>query len=159
MTSPLTPGLGIWLVSQQAPGAGVVLPSAYSATQAPISAPVTPAQGCAVPTGCISVALTNVAGANRYNLVGNPFPFAVDWSLVRVRIDGAVATLTPSAALAAGYASNVISIWNGSRYAVYNDVSPIGNIPSFGAIWTVALSGGAGHTVELLIPNQATTHP
>lgn len=115
--------------------------------------------GLRVAAGCISIALRNVAGANRHNLVGNPFPFAVDWSLVRVRIDGAVATLTPSAALAAGYASNVISIWNGSRYAVYNDVSPIGNIPSFGAIWTVALSGGAGHTVELLIPNQATTHP
>lgn len=44
--------------------------------------------GLRVAAGCISIALTNVAGANRYNLVGNPFPFAVDWSLVRVRIDG-----------------------------------------------------------------------
>lgn len=112
--------------------------------------------------------MTAVSGTSRYNLLGNPFPWGVDWSQAHVRIDGSSTAYTPSQAAglaASGNASpavlaNTFWTWNGTGYDVYSDTAPnIGNLPYMGSFRVQALAGGAGHTVELLAPKDATTLP
>ncbi len=42
--------------------------------------PVTRGSGCTSVLGCAAIRVTTVTGGNRYNLVGNPFAYAVDWT-------------------------------------------------------------------------------
>lgn len=73
---------GHWLKSFAAPPGGDNLEITGTATPAPVSA----ADGCANTLGCQAITVTTVAGQDRYNLVGNPFPYNVDWTKVRVRL-------------------------------------------------------------------------
>ena len=160
LTDTLQRGTGYWIKSFQAPALNRLAIAGVNPTVTPITAPVTQAQGCASANGCFAISVTAVAGQSRYNLLGNPFPWAVDWSQARVRVDGSASTYTPSQAAAANVLAATFWTWNGTSYDVYSDTAPnIGNLPYFGSFWVQALAGGAGHTVELLVPKLATTRP
>ena len=160
LTDTLQRGTGYWIKSFDAPASNRLLIAGVNPTVTPITAPVTQAQGCASANGCFAIPVTAAAGQSRYNLLGNPFPWAVDWSQARVRVDGSASTYTPSQAAAANVLAATFWTWNGTSYDVYSDVAPnIGNLPYFGSFWVQALAGGAGHTVELLVPKLATTRP
>jgi hypothetical protein len=164
----LAVGTGYWIKSYQAPAGGML-----SVTGSATPAPVTQGQGCAVAAGCRALTVTTVSGDNRYNLVGNPFPYAIDWSKVRVRVNGANTTYTPcqAAGLAVGdgcsgtpaapaVISNTVNIWNGTTYVAFTDLAPNqGNLQYFKSFWVNVLPGAAGQTVELLIPAEQTTLP
>jgi hypothetical protein len=141
----LTIPSGYWIKSFQAPTGGQL-----ALVGAATTAPVTQAQGCAVATGCRSIFLVPslTSGASLQNLVGNPFPYAIDWSKVRIRIDDSSTTFTPSQAAnvatgadAAGNVnppviSNVVNIWNGTAYVPFSDVAPTqGNLQYFKSFW------------------------
>ncbi|MFO1134963.1 MAG: hypothetical protein U1E30_07250 [Rhodoblastus sp.] len=160
LTDTLQRGIGYWIKSFQAPALNKLVIAGVNPAATPITAPVTQAQGCASANGCFAISVTAVAGQSRYNLLGNPFPWAVDWSQARVRVDGSASTYTPSQAAAANVLAATFWTWNGTSYDVYSDTAPnIGNLPYFGSFWVQALAGGAGHTVELLVPKLATTRP
>ncbi|MFO1135425.1 MAG: hypothetical protein U1E30_09605 [Rhodoblastus sp.] len=160
LTDTLDRGTGYWIKSYETPYLNKLVVPGVNQTVTPITAPVTQAQGCASANGCFAISVTAVAGQSRYNLLGNPFPWAVDWSQARVRVDGSASTYTPSQAAAANVLAATFWTWNGTSYDVYSDTAPnIGNLPYFGSFWVQALAGGAGHTVELLVPKLATTLP
>ena len=153
-TDLLSVGKGYLIKSYQAPTVGKLQ---MDGTNTP--ATVTQLQGCYSINGCKAITVTNYkAGANRYNLVGNPFAFPIDWSKVRIRVDGSALTLTPSAANTAGYINNTVNIWDGTTYTSFNDVSPTqGNLQYFKSFWVNVLPGAFGHTIELLIPAEQST--
>ncbi len=140
---------GYWLKS----GTAAVNNQLTVAGTGPVAPNVTQANGCAVTSSCKAVTVTTVNGNNRYNLVGNPFPYAVNWSNVRIRVGGAGGTIyTPSQAQAADILSNQIWIWNGSAYQTWDDTVQPGNLQYFKSFWVNVLPGAFGLTVELLIP-------
>ena len=152
---PLTVGAGYWLKSYQAPTNGIL-----TMNGAATPTDTTQAQGCYSANGCKAITVTTVTGNNRYNLVGNPFPYAIDWTKVRIRVDGSSSTLTPSAANTAGYIDNTVNIWNGTGYDTFTDVAPYPSTPNlqyFKSFWINVLPGAFGHTIELLIPAEQST--
>ena len=152
---PLTVGAGYWLKSYQAPMNGTL-----TMNGAATPTDTTQAQGCYSANGCKAITVTTVTGNNRYNLVGNPFPYAIDWTKVRIRVDGSSSTLTPSAANTAGYIDNTVNIWNGTGYDTFTDVAPYPSTPNlqyFKSFWINVLPGAFGHTIELLIPAEQST--
>ena len=164
----LSVGTGYWIKSYQAPTNGLL---SMDGTATPTD--VSQAEGCYSVNGCKAITVTTYkATYNRYNLVGNPFPYAIDWTKVRVRVDGSPTTYTP--AQAAGVAvgdplnratpviSNVVNIWNATStgYDVFTDVAPYPSTPNlqyFKSFWVNVLPGAFGHTVELLIPAEQST--
>ena len=161
----LVPGTGYWFKSFQKARQGTLT------TNCPDTAPaasVTLADGCASANGCFAITLTSVAGADRYNLVGNPMPYGVDWSQVRVRIDGSSTTYTPTQAAmldtsgnaAIAVISNTIYSWNGTAYDAYTDSGVTsGKLPYFSSFWVRVMHDASGHTVELLVPALVTSSP
>ena len=130
----LSVGTGYWIKSYQAPTNGLL---SMDGTATPTD--VSQAEGCYSVNGCKAITVTTYkATYNRYNLVGNPFPYAIDWTKVRVRVDGSPTTYTP--AQAAGVAvgdplnratpviSNVVNIWNATSVIIH---SPIRISPTF----------------------------
>ena len=151
----LNVGTGYWLKSYQAPTKGIL-----TMNGAATPTDTTQAQGCYSANGCKAITVTTVTGNNRYNLVGNPFPYAIDWTKVRIRVDGSSSTLTPSAANTAGYIDNTVNIWNGTGYDTFTDVAPYPSTPNlqyFKSFWINVLPKAFGHTVELLIPAEQST--
>lgn len=171
-TDTLTNGIGYWIKSFAAPVGDGNLEVTGTAT------PVTTGDGCASANGCKAIAVTTVSGADRFNLVGNPFPYNVDWAQVRVRVKNSggttIGTYTPSQAAgvatgddAAGDAnpavmSNTIWIYSGTQYESWSDVSlpNPGNLKYFQSFWVKVYAAVAanGYTVELLIPAEQSTH-
>ena len=155
----LSTGIGYWLKSYQAPTNGTLT---MEGTATPTD--VTQAQGCYSANGCKAITVTayTTVGSNRYNLVGNPFPYNVEWSKVRIRVDGSASTLTPTQANTANIVSNTVNIWNdtGTGYNSFTDVTPspaTPNLQYFKSFWVNVLPGAVGHTVELLIPAEQST--
>ena len=148
----LSAGTGYFIKSYQAPTGGQVT---ITGTATVID--VTEAQGCAVSAGCKAVPVSTTA-PSRYSLLGNPFPYAVDWAQVRVQVGGTI--YTPSEAETARYLSATIWIWDGTQYVTKDDSTPgmIGNLLYFKSFWVELLSGGQDQTIRLLIPAAATTH-
>ena len=159
----LSVGTGYWIKSYQAPSNGLL---AMEGTAT--STDVTQAQGCYSANGCKAITVTTYkATYNRYNLVGNPFPYAIDWTKVRIRVDGSEMTYTPAQAagvvegdplnLDTAVISNVVNIWNATStgYDAFTDIAPYPSTPNlqyFKSFWVNVLPGAFGHTVELLIP-------
>lgn len=169
-TDPLGTGTGYWFKSYQP-----TLDGPLKMTGTATTAPVTQEEGCASADGCVAVTVsTPSASTNRYNLVGNPFPYDVDWSQVRVRIDSGTTTYTPCQAAKVSQTSctgsdsnphpavisNVISIWDpASGYVTYDDITTgmEGKLLYFTSFWVNVLPGAYGKTVELLIPRLPAT--
>ena len=165
----LSNGTGYWIKSFSNPAGGANLTVTGDAPGVVFSGE------CAVDDGCKAIAVTTVSGADRFNLVGNPFPYDVDWAQVRVRLtasDGetVIGTYTPSQAAgvaASGNAnppvmSNAIWIYSGTQYETWTDVSVpnSGNLKYFQSFWVKVYAAVAAnnYTVELLIPAKASTH-
>jgi len=143
-------GYGLWLKSGTAPERNRVTvtdgtPWAVSTTET----------GCQSANGCVVHPVETVTGDNRYNLASNPFPYPVDWSKVRVRVNGTV--FTPTQAQSNGYMSKQIWIWNGANYDTCADDAPPCNLKYFQSFWVNVLPLGASQTIELLIPAEAST--
>ncbi|MCC7280434.1 MAG: DUF1566 domain-containing protein [Chromatiaceae bacterium] len=156
-TTTLATGTGYWLKSLSAPVDGKL-------TVVGTATPVTDTStDCASANGCAVVTVQTVSDSNRYNLIGNPFPYAVDWSKVRVRVGG-TAIYTPSQASGVGdgkanpaVMANQIWIWNGNGYVTWDDVTNPGNLKYFQSFWINVLPGAADQTIELLIPAEEST--
>lgn len=171
-TANLTEGGGYWLKSLSAAANSKITAAGTGPVAPDVSAP-----DCASANGCKAIALTTVSGQNRYNLVGNPFPYAIDWSKVRVRVGGSGGTVYspcqafgvlsgdctgPAASVAhPPVIDNAINIWECTPtcdYHVYSDLSPDkGNLKYFMSFWVNVLPGAFEQTVELLIPAEAST--
>ncbi len=152
----LSVGPGYWLKSLDAPAGGGNLVVTGTATP---TDPTIPSAHCAVAAGCTAIDL--VVAANRYNMVGNPFPYNVDWAQVRIQVDGDTGTsLTPSEAQTADYLDKRIWIWDGTSYYTFDDITPamVGNLQYAQSFWVKVLPGAVGHTLRLLIPAAASTH-
>jgi hypothetical protein len=149
----VAPGTGYWLKSYSNPTNGFIV---VNGSATPVSTGYT---GCASTNGCYAIPLTSTASASGLmNLVGNPLPYNVDWVNVRQLVDGNTA-YTPSGAETAGYMSKSFSIWNGTAYATYDDVTPgmTGALQVFQSLWVKTLSGSNNHTLQLLIPAAPST--
>ncbi|MBK1644078.1 hypothetical protein CKO25_05310 [Thiocapsa imhoffii] len=154
-TEALVPGAGYWFKSYIQPWN-----DRLEVTGTPT--PVAEGQGCTSPNGCVAVPVQTVPGQNRYNLVGNPFPYPIDWAKVRVRVGGSSGAIyTPSQAAGLGddaanppVLSNQIWLWNGNSYDTYADATPgmEGQLRYFTSFWVNVLPGAHNQTVELLIP-------
>jgi len=142
-------GVGLWLKSGTAPVGNQV--TVTSGTPWPVTSPT----GCQSANGCVVHPIETVSGGNRYNLVGNPLPYPVDWSKVRVKVGATV--YTPTQAEAANIIQKQIWIWNGTNYDTCADDAPPCNLKYFQSFWVNVLPGAAGQTVELLIPAEAST--
>jgi hypothetical protein len=164
----LTTAGGYWLKSLSAAANNKIT----AAGTGPVVPDTTEAQGCLTGNVCKAITVTTVTGQNRFNLVGNPFAYAIDWSKVRVRIDGSSTTYTPCQAAGLGPAdgcagtpaptaviSNVINIWNdtNSDYDTFSDLDGSGNLKYFKSFWVNVLPAASGKTVELLIPALKST--
>lgn len=108
---------------------------------------------------CHVIDLTPSSGTDIWQLVGHPFPYAVNWADVRVAVDGGSGwtVYTPSAAQTAGYVNKAYHTWNGSSYQTYDDSTPgsLGVLQPQEAIWLRILSGSSGlgaGNFKLLIP-------
>lgn len=170
-STPLQVGVGYWIKSLSSPVNNRLTVNG-STTPTDVAWP-----DCASANGCKAIALTTVSGQNRYNLVGNPFPYAIDWSKVRVRVGGSGGTVYspcqafgvlsgdctgPAASVAhPPVIDNAINIWECTPtcdYHVYSDLSPDkGNLKYFMSFWVNVLPGAFEQTVELLIPAEAST--
>ncbi len=147
----LEPGIGNWNYSLNA---GIL---DLSGTATPVIA------DCSIYglTGaCFAIDLViPPAGQNRWNMVGHPLPYTVDWADVRIAtFDGLFWTAnSPSAAETKGFASKTYYSWNGSSYDPYDDSTPgsLGTLQPQDAIWVRSLSGSSildAGDLKLLIP-------
>ncbi|MCI5115379.1 MAG: hypothetical protein D3921_12865 [Candidatus Electrothrix sp. AW1] len=111
---------------------------------------------------CFDIDLTiPPTGQNRWNIVGHPFRYPVNWADVQVAVssDGG-ATWTayaPSAAESAGYVSKIYYRWNGNAYESYDDSTPgsLGVLQPQESVWVRSLgsySGPVPQKLKLLIP-------
>ncbi|MEK8095467.1 hypothetical protein WOC76_23695 [Methylocystis sp. IM3] len=142
-------GAGYWIKSFSAPLNGKLTVAGAAA------APTTGVSGCQSLVGCVVVAVGSTTAGSR--MLGNPFGYDIPWSQVRIRVGGASGTVyTPTAADAAGYVSKQIWIWNGSSYDTWDDATTPGNLKYSQSFFMKVLTGGAGQTIELLIPVNST---
>jgi len=150
-TSPLALGAGYWIKSLQAPVGGQLT---VAGSDTPVATGVA---GCQSATGCFIAPVYLSGQPLGTKLIGNPFPYEVDWSQVRVRVNG-LDTLTPSEAQDANLLSNQLWVWNGTGYDTWSDRVPNqGSLPYFKAFWVKVLPGGTGQTIELLIPAEISS--
>ena len=149
-SSTLANGAGYWLKSSAAPVNGKLNVAGAAAT---ITTGIT---GCQALSGCVVLSVNTTAAGTR--MLGNPFGYDVAWSQVRIRVGGSSGTIyTPSAALAAGYLSKQIWIWNGSSYDTWDDTVTPGNLKYSQGFFVRVLAGGVGQTIDLLVPAASST--
>ncbi len=152
--APLTLGAGNWVYSTAA--ATLALDGAAT--------PTTDCTAYGSSGQCFDIDLAIApSGQNHWNMVGQPFPYTVNWADVKVAVssDGGVTwtAYTPSAAETAGYASKTFHRWTGSAYEPKDDSTPgsIGILQPQEAVWLRSLgsySGPAPQKLKLLIPAQ-----
>lgn len=148
-TSTLSSGAGYWIKSFDAPVNGKLV----------VEGAATPVQmgvvGCQSVQGCaiVSVPIGTVAGTR---MLGNPFPYPVDWSKVRVRVGSTI--YTPNEAFANNILDKQIWIWNGASYDTWDDSTDPGNLQYFKSFFIKVLAtSGIGQTIDLLIPAESST--
>ena len=149
-TASLAPAAGYWFKSLTAPIDGTLT---IAGTATVVETDVT---GCTSANGCVVIPVATGTAAAR--LIGNPFPYDVDWSKVRVRVNGTV--YTPGNAFNNGYLDKQIWIWNGNNtYDTWDDATEPGNLQYFKSFFIKVLPGGSGQSIELLIPAEVSTIP
>jgi hypothetical protein len=148
-SSTLANGAGYWLKSSAAPVNGTLNVVGAAAT---LSTGLT---GCQSLAGCVVLSVNTTAAGTR--MLGNPFPYDVAWSQVRIRVGGAIYTPSAAAALSANFLSNQIWIWNGSSYDTWDDTVTPGNLKYSQGFFIRVLAGGVGQTIDLLVPAASST--
>ncbi len=148
---PLALGIGNWVYST----------AAATLDLDGTAAPTINCTAYGLPGQCVAVDLViPPAGANRWNMVGHPFPYTVNWADVRVAVyNGSTWTArTPSEAETAGYVSKNMHRWTGSGYNSFDDSGTPGMsgiLKPHEAVWVRSLPGAAGLSgLKLLIPAQ-----
>lgn len=148
---PVTQGEGIFLFSLDAG----LLDTSGTATSLVNSV------DCPSPDGnCFEIPLVKPADdlSERYNMLGHPLPYPVNWANFRLRVDGDPdSPLTPSEAQAKGFMMKETYKYSGSAYVPFDDVTPgydHGALGSFDGFWVGMLdnSFNAGD-MTLLVPN------
>jgi outer membrane protein assembly factor BamB len=105
------------------------------------------------------------SGEHRWNMLGHPFPHAVDWADVKVLVSSSAVSpgspwtvYSPSEAETAGYISKTYHTWNGSSYDSYDDSTPgaVGILQPQEGFWVKSLGSytAAPGKIQLLIPAQ-----
>ena len=114
--------------------------------------------GCQSAIGCVVIAVPTGTAASR--MIGNPFPYNVDWSKVRVRVGGVGGTIhTPTQAFDATILNKQIWIWNGNDYTTWDDSTDPGNLQYFKSFFIKVMTNGVGQTIDLLIPAEFSDVP
>ncbi|MGX9728938.1 MAG: kelch repeat-containing protein [Candidatus Electronema sp. VV] len=147
---PLVPGVGNWLYSTAAGTLNVT----GTAT------PTADCGGYGLTGQCFAIDLAlPSAGENRWNFIGHPFLYAVNWADVKVAAytdSGASWTAySPAAAEAAGYISKTYYRWNGNTYEAKDEstLGMTGSLQPKEAVWIRSLQGANGLAgLKLLIP-------
>ncbi len=149
LASPMALGEGYWIISLDATVWDV------SGTE---TARDTSNANCITVDGCYVINLTppGVGQPPRFNLIGHVFSFDVDWTDVRVEVNGTA--YTPSGAKAAGYMEKSMWIYNGNGYDVFDDTTPgmEGTLMAQDGIWVEVFNGAAGKSIKLLVPVRNT---
>ena len=146
-----SPGAGYWIRSLDAPVDGVLAVIEGTGTEVTDTS-----EDCTSVGGCVAVAFHGSGDPVGLALVGNPLPYDIDWSLVRVRANG-VDLYTPAEAEAANLLSNQVWVWNGVAYDTGSDAAPTrGDLRYFKSFWVEVLPGAAGTDLELLLPAQSS---
>ncbi|MGR0481468.1 MAG: Lcl C-terminal domain-containing protein [Candidatus Electronema sp. V4] len=153
-TAPLQPGIGNWLYSVNA---GTLFLSGAAAATVPCAS-----YGSGLLGKCFAIDLTP-SGSDIWQIIGNTFPYAVDWRNVRVASSSDGGTTwtqrTPSQAADAGV--NLMAKeywrWSGSSYETKDDVTlgSIGALKPQESVWVRIKSGSNGLSAgnfKLLIP-------
>jgi len=144
-TATLTSAAGYWFKSLVAPVGNRL--QVLTGT-VPVVESVT---GCTSATGCVVVPVATGTAAAR--MIGNPFPYNIDWSQVRVRVGGDGGNLyTPTEAFGAEIVNKQIWIWNGNDYTTWDDDTDPGNLQYFKSFFIKVMTDGVGKTIDLLIP-------
>lgn len=152
-TATLASEAGYWFKSLTAPIDGKLQIAAGTAT--PVETGIT---GCQSANGCAVIPVATGTAAAR--MIGNPFPYNVDWSQVRVRVGGLDGQVyTPSEADAAQLVDKQIWIWNGASYETWDDDADPGNLQYFKSFFIKVMTTGVGKTIDLLIPAAASSVP
>lgn len=114
--------------------------------------------GCQSTNGCVVIAVPTGTAAAR--MIGNPFPYNVDWSKVRVRVGGSGGTLyTPTGAFDHSILNKQIWIYNGNDYTTWDDSTVPGNLQYFKSFFIKVMTNGVGQTIDLLIPAEPSDVP
>ena len=167
-SDPLNIWTGYFIKSYESPSSGMLAISDAAASLTP--SPVSQYEGCASPSGCIAIPIPQISESLRKKdyLLPNPYPFNVDWSKVRIRVDHAPSTFTPAQAANEAPSGNLIPpvmsdaiwVWNGTSYETASSQPPTrGNLQYFKSFWVEALPDAQGHSLELLIPNEPSIIP
>jgi len=116
---------------------------------------------CGSLVGCYEIPLTapDDALSDRYNMIGNPFSFPLNWSGVRVVVNGIA--YKPHEASDMGYVDKNFWKYNGAGYDSFDDITlgMQGELDPHQSIWVRTLGGSSGKTVSLLIPAGQTFEP
>lgn len=145
-TSPLAVNAGYWIKSLQTPVDGMLK---VTGTGTPLQQGLA---GCQSGAGCAVLPVYTSGQPLGTRPVGNPLPYDVDWSKVRVRVDG-IDVHTPSEAQGANLLANQIWTTTGGSWSTVSDAAPTqGNLPYFRSVMVKVLPGAAGKTLELLVP-------
>jgi hypothetical protein len=99
-------------------------------------------------SGDFAIPLVPDSDPGRWNMVGHPFAFEVDWANVKVYDPGADQEYTMAEVAAGSFINNrTMFMWNGGSYQSYHPVSNPGTLQIFDGFW-VRVKGAS----ELRIP-------
>ncbi len=156
-TASPTLGVGNWLYSTNA---GTLFLDGTATATVPCSTynSSDPAAAPDLVGNCFAIDLTPSSGSDIWQLIGNPFPYTVDWRNVRVAsYDGSTWTQsTPSQAVTDNRMAKEYWFWNGS-YQTRDDVTPglLGVLQPQESVWVQIKSGSSGLSgFKLLIPKR-----
>lgn len=154
LNTALTGGEGYWIMSYD--GGELDLPGI----------PQTPVYSTDCPQGCFEIPLVKGVSTDeyRYNMLGNPFAWDVNWSDIKIKVtnSGSSTIYTPNAAETAGYSSKTIYTYNGSAYQAYDDITPgmLGTLTEFDGFFFKVVSGSivdTYDTITMLVPAASLT--
>lgn len=144
LSSPIVQGMGYWIYSLDPANLDV------DGTLTPL---VRGNPNCPSPAGCFEILLTSPdsPASDRYNMIGNPFPYDVTWADALIEVDGTA--YNPSAVQMAGLGSKTIHKYNGNGYDPFDDETPgmTGTLNPFDGFWLLVPGAAASKTVKLLI--------
>jgi VCBS repeat-containing protein len=163
LDDPLWEGAGYWLLSDNAS-------TVHAEGGLP---PVITSAECASANGCYEIEITQppVGVEKQSNLVGNPFPYPVNWADARIVVTGGIlaGTYNPADAETNGVGRATIYVYeSGSSYASYDDQTPgmLGILNPGQSFWYQVTadpneSGHPGRTgnIRILIPAEPYTGP
>ncbi len=154
LSSLLQQGIGYWVL--QITGSDVDFAPAGAPTPVTMNNPLCPSPQA----GCFEIDLTppEAGGTSLFNLIGHPFDVPVNWSAIRLVVNGSQ-VCTPQQAAANNLLTDAFWHYNGNGYDNFSTSIPPGggSFEAFKGYWVELLQGTVGETVTLLIPKGPAT--